>query len=75
MSSQDWLKEFKIALVDEDEARLDALNANMPEFDSLKQMQEAQAYIYQAVELLLQKQAELRSNMEKITKTKKFLNS
>jgi len=75
VSSQSWLNQFKIAIIDKDIQKMDELNSSMPEFETLKQIYEAQAYIQQAIQIIMDKQSELRENMAKIQKTKKFLNS
>ena len=75
MSNQEWLESFKIALINEDIDAMDALNTRLPQFDNVAQMKEAQAYIAQAADLMQSRQLELRSNMNKIKQTKKYLKS
>jgi len=75
VSSQSWLNQFKIAIVDKDTQKMDELNSSIPEFETIEQIYEAQAYIQQAIQIIMDKQSELRENMAKIQKTKKFLNS
>lgn len=75
MSSQEWLNAFKIALINENIEKMDELNAQLPQFETVEQMKEAQAYIAQAADLMQQQQLELRNNMNKILKTKKYLKS
>jgi len=75
VSSQSWLNQFKIAIIDKDTQKMDELNSSMPEFETIEQICEAQAYIKQAIQIIVDKQSELRENMAKIQKTKKFLNS
>jgi len=75
VSSQSWLDEFKLALIEEDLDSIALLNEELPEFDDVKQMQEAQAYIKQAAQIILQRQNELRKKMNDIAKAKKYLNS
>lgn len=75
LSSQSWLNEYKLALIEEDFDTMDELNQSLPQFQTLQQMEEAQAYIEQSATILLQKQKELRQNMNDIIKAKKYLNS
>jgi len=75
MSSQSWLNQFKIAIIDKDIQKMSELNSLMPKFETIEQIYEAQAYIKQAIQLITNQQSKLSENMAKIQKTKKFLNS
>ncbi len=75
MSNEGWLTEFKIALVDDDREKMIELNENLPTFEKIEQMKEAQAYIAEAIRRLHSSREEVRSNMKKLQKTKSFLKS
>lgn len=75
LSGQSWLTQYKLALIEEDFEQMEELNKALPQFDTIAQMEEAQAYIKQSASILLQKQKELRKNMNDIISTKKYLNS
>lgn len=69
----DWLKALKIAVLEEDTKRIDALVDEVPRFDTLKEMEEAYYLMKKAQEILLRLQEETKRQMEQIEKSKKFL--
>ncbi|MDH5465049.1 MAG: hypothetical protein OEW60_05430 [Thiovulaceae bacterium] len=73
--SQRWLDTFKLALIHEDEKQLLSLIQELPTFSLNEEMQQAQALIQNAIELFEGKKPELKEEMLKIRKTKKYLNS
>ena len=75
MSSQSWLNAFKIALIDSDEEKMQELNDNLPKFENVEQMQEACAYLQQAILHLANNQDEIKKDMASLVKTKKYLKS
>ncbi|MGM0532885.1 MAG: hypothetical protein ACQERK_00150 [Campylobacterota bacterium] len=75
MSSQSWLEAFKLALIDADEKRMQELNDNLPEFETTAQMEEACAYLQQAILHLSSQQDTIKKDMGSIIKTKKYLKS
>jgi len=70
-----WVKALQIALLEENELKMQKLIEELPQFDTLEQMQEA-AYMMQEVHSFLSKQKnDYASKMLKIKKQKEFLNS
>ena len=73
MTKSNWLNEFKIALIERDEARIGELAANLPDFDDVAQMQEAAGLIRQATKWLQNRQEDLSCEMRELEKTRHFL--
>ncbi len=71
----DWLKAFKLALIEEDTKRIDTLLSKSPRFETIEEMEEAYYLLQNAKELLLRLQGETKRQMEQIEKNKKFLAS
>lgn len=69
-----WLEDFKIAIIEKDFARIEALLAQMPEIKSINDLKTSVALINEAKKLLAQEQTQLREKMQKIQKSKQFLN-
>ncbi|HCZ18838.1 hypothetical protein [Wolinella succinogenes] len=69
-----WLREFKIALVEQDLAALERIISQMPDsFECLEEMQEAQAYMEQAREIFLIEREKVSVELERLSKMKKFV--
>jgi len=68
-----WIKEFKIAFIEENISKLLELIDTMPQFDSLHEMQEAQALIIQAHDELLPARDKAAKNLQELKKSKEFL--
>lgn len=68
----EWLREFKIALIESDYKRLGALQGQIPAFESKEEMVEAQALIAQAIELFQQENEKTQATMEQLKKALKF---
>lgn len=69
-----WLEAFKIAIIEKDFVRIEALLAQMPEIKSINDLKTSVALINEAKTLLAQEQTQLREKMQKIQKSKQFLN-
>jgi len=70
-----WINQLKIAIVEKNEERIEELIYELPQFDSLEQMEEA-AYMMQEAHTLLTKEKEtLATKLLKIKKQKEFINS
>lgn len=69
-----WLEDFKISIIEKDFARIEALLAQMPEIKSINDLKTSVALINEAKKLLAQEQTQLREKMQKIQKSKQFLN-
>lgn len=70
-----WTKELKIAIIEEDELKIEKIISELPQFNSLEQMDEAAHLMKAAHKLLSEKKDELASKLVKIKKQKEFLNS
>ncbi|WP_277641250.1 hypothetical protein [Wolinella succinogenes] len=69
-----WLREFKIALVEQDLVALERIVPQMPDsFECLEEMQEAQAYMEQAREIFLAEREKVSAELERLSKMKKFV--
>jgi len=70
-----WTNQLKIAIIENNELKIEELLTELPQFDSLEQMKEA-AYMMQEAHTLLNKEKNiLTSKLLKIKKQKEFLNS
>ena len=70
-----WAKELKIAIAEENEVNIEKITQTLPQFDSLKEMEEAAFLMQEAHAFLSAKKDELASRLVKIKKQKEFLNS
>lgn len=70
-----WVKELKIALLEENELKMESLIEELPEFDSLEQMKEAAFMMQEVYTYLNNKKNDYASKLVKIKKHKEFLNS
>ncbi|WP_456380359.1 hypothetical protein [Hydrogenimonas sp.] len=71
----DWIEQFKIALVEEDEERLSSMMEIPHAFETLKEMREAQALIRQAIEMFEKRKSVVSEEMESVERSKKFFSS
>ncbi len=69
----DWIEQFKIALIEEDEERLNALIGSMPRFEDLETLVQVQRLVAQALELFEQRKKEIAGRMREIELSRKFL--
>ncbi|WP_457595825.1 hypothetical protein [Hydrogenimonas sp.] len=70
-----WLERFKVALIEEDDARLAFLLEEMPSFDDVEEARSAQRLVAQAIALFEHKRDTLAKEMAEIEATRKFLTS
>lgn len=70
-----WTNDLKIALVQQNFNKIDKLVSEMPEFDSLNEMEEAAYLLKNALELLRTKREEAKNSMARIKKNIDFMNS
>ncbi len=68
-----WIKNLKIAIIEEDENKIDNLIQQLPQFNSLEQMQEAAHLMQEAYKLLKLKKDHAAASLLKIKKQKEFL--
>jgi len=72
---QMWLKQLKIAVIEQDTQKLETLLENIPTLSDPKEIEEV-LYLFEEVKkLLLSKQNELQISMKKMRKHKEFLTS
>ncbi len=69
-----WLKEFKIALIEEDISKIDTLLLNIPEFKKIDDLRSAYELINSAKQKFELEKSKTKLKMSKIKKAKKFLN-
>ncbi len=70
---QKWLEDFKIAIIEKNFEKIETLLEEMPEIKSIGDLKTSVALINEAKKLLAQEQNQLKENMAKIQKSKKFL--
>jgi hypothetical protein len=70
-----WLDDFKIALIEEDEPRLASLAERLPTFESVEEMEAAMRLISQAKAMLENKKERIAKEMREIEGARKFLTS
>ncbi|KIM10835.1 MAG: hypothetical protein KU37_08915 [Sulfuricurvum sp. PC08-66] len=68
-----WLDAFKIALITQNWQRIEELNDALPSFETLDEMYQAQALLNEAITLYQERKLQLKSEMQKNRKTKKYL--
>lgn len=71
----EWINQLKIAIVEENENRIEELLTDLPQFSSLKEMQSAAYLMQEAHNFLTRKKDEYASKLVKLKKQKEFLNS
>ncbi|WP_456452424.1 hypothetical protein [Hydrogenimonas sp.] len=70
-----WLDDFKIALIEEDERRLASLVGQIPAFETTEEIESAMRLIAQARTLMEAKKDQVAKEMREIETAKKFLTS
>lgn len=70
-----WINDFKLAFINEDIEKIIKISAKFSEqnFENLDQMQEAQALITQAIELLGKKSQHIQNELTKLQKAQKYI--
>ena len=71
----EWLRDFKIALIESDFKRMGALQSSIPIFESKEEMQEAQALIEQAITRFKAENDKTKAAMEQMRKAIRFQQS
>ncbi len=72
MSAQ-WLNSIKVALIEEEHKMLSSLCEELPHFEDIKEMQEANDLLQEAITFLKDEQNKTQETMEKIKKNSAFL--
>jgi len=70
-----WIDDFKIALIEENESKLLSLIDSMPSFDNPDDIRSAMHLIDQARRLIEKRQRRLGEEMRQLETSKKFLTS
>ncbi len=70
-----WLNDLKIAIIEKNTQRIDELVECMPMFDSLDDMKASAALLKEANLLMFTLKDETAESLQKIKKTKDFLNA
>ena len=70
-----WINEFKVAIITKDTKKIDQLIMNMPQFETLEEMQEAFYLFNHARELLESLKNETAQSMKKIKDTIRYIES
>lgn len=70
-----WLNNVKLAVINEDFVRLEALLEKMPEDTPIEQMQEASYLLQEALKTLHVKKDEVASTLVQLQKNREFLQS
>ena len=70
-----WINALKIAIIEENEEKIERLILELPDFDDVQTMQNAAYLMKEAHTLLSLKKDTLASNLIKIKKQKEFLNA
>ena len=73
MQKKSWISELKLSIINKNFTQIEKLSKNIPQFTTLHESQEALALINKANTLLKKEQQLILSHMEKLKKTKKFL--
>ncbi len=68
-----WINEFKIAVIEEDIDKIRELILTMPSFEKVEEMKEAFSLIGEAKKLVQKHKNQVAIEMDKIRKSKKFL--
>lgn len=70
-----WVKELKIAIVEEDEEKIYTLISNLPKFNSIEEANAVMALMQEAYRFILEKMQETKHIMKKLKTSKSFLES
>ncbi len=73
MQKKSWISKLKLSIINKNFDQIEKLSKNIPIFTTLKESQEALTLIAEANKMLKNKQQQILSQMEKLKKTKKFL--
>ncbi len=69
---KNYLNELKIAVINQDLKKLEEIVNFTPEFNSIEEAKEIQAYLKEAVKILEKEKSKLSNEMHKIKQIKKF---
>ena len=73
MQKNSWIDEFKLSIINKNYDKIEKLSRTIPHFKTLNESEEALALIKEANTIIQNEQQQILSQMEKLKKTKKFL--
>ena len=73
MQNKSWISDLKLSIVNKNFTQIEKLSKNIPHFETLDESRKALALINEANTLIKNEQQQILSQMEKLKKTKKFL--
>jgi hypothetical protein len=74
MQKKSWISTLKLAIINKDFDQIEKLSKDIPRFETLDESQEALALIEQVNVLLKNEKEKILSQMQKLKKTKEYLN-
>lgn len=74
MRKKSWISALKLAVINKDFDKIEELSKDVPQFETLNESQEALALIEQVNVLLKNEKEKILSQMQKLKKTKEYLN-
>ncbi len=73
MQKKSWISNLKLSIINKNFTQIEKLSKNIPHFKTLDESRKALALIKEANTLIKNEQQQILSQMEKLKKTKKFL--
>jgi uncharacterized protein YjdB len=71
----EWINQFKIALIEKEYSKIEKLIAKMPQMENIEQMQTAQSLIQSAITELKAQKEQMQMQMAKLKKSKGYFNT
>ncbi len=73
MLNEQWLNQFKLSIIEEDFKKIDRLIMDIPSFETKDEIESSSALIQEAIRAIKDEQIKMRSQMNKIKTSRKFL--
>ena len=70
-----WINDLKIAVIEEDIENISSMTSSLPKFKDINDAKEALGLIEEAIKIVKNRREETLETMNKIKKTRAFLNS
>jgi len=70
-----WINDLKIAVIEEDIENISSMTNSLPKFKDINDAKEALGLIEEAIKIVKNRREETLETMNKIKKTRAFLNS
>jgi len=75
-NSKEWIKSFKIALINNDIKKLEAFSKeNLPEFSSIEEAKKALSLINQAKDILIQEKNKIGKTLQALKQAQNYNNA